>query len=56
MILLEFHFENAKKICTCISKPDLDLNWNTVVMIASMFDIMLPCPEDKINQAVNFLP
>lgn len=26
MILLEFHFENAKKICTCISKPDLDLN------------------------------
>lgn len=56
MILLEFHFENAKKICTCISKPDLDLNWNTVVMIASMFDVMLPCPEDIINQAVNFLP
>lgn len=54
MILLEFHFESAKKIC--VSKPDLDLNWTTVVMIASMFDVMLPCPEDIINQAVNFLP
>lgn len=54
MILLEFHFESAKKICTCISKPDLDLNWNTVVMIASMFDVMLPCPEDRLIKQLTF--
>lgn len=49
MIFLEFYFESVKKICICILKFDLDLNWNIVVMIVSMFDIMLFCLEDRIN-------
>lgn len=49
MIFLEFYFENVKKICICILKFDLDLNWNIVVMIVSMFDVMLFCLEDRIN-------
>lgn len=49
MIFLEFYFESVKKICICVLKFDLDLNWIIVVMIVSMFDVMLFCLEDIIN-------